>query len=100
MFASENHITLQNPPFRPLGPDPTISLQQHHPRPGLQRLDVPSRPHPRVTTTDDHHVGIPIAVKGRSCATPRLLHPVTVRVCFMRQGVCQEEMDVPPQEAL
>ena len=37
MFGSENHITLQKPPLRPLGPCPQRSrLEQHDPRLGLQ----------------------------------------------------------------
>ena len=84
MLASENHIALQKPPLRPLGPCPqTAGLEQDDPRLRLQPLEVPGGPEAGEAAADDDHVGVdlprPAPAPGATLA--RLLQPVAVSLC-------------------
>ncbi len=92
MLGSENHITLQKPPLRPLGPRPqAVGLEQDDARLGLQLLRVPGGPQPGVAAADDDDVGLALAARAAAPARPPgLLHPVAVcGVCSIASADCR-----------
>ena len=92
MFGSENHIALQKPPLRPLGPVAAdrLGLEQDDPRLGLQLLQVPGGPEPGVAAADDDHVGLALAgQRRRRLDRPGLLQPVAVCACAPSPPQCR-----------
>ena len=74
------------PPIPPARPIPTpVRLEQNHRRLGLQLLDVPSSPHPRVATANHDDISAPLPHKLRSKLNRRsLLKPIPVGIVLHR----------------
>ena len=96
-----NHIELQKPPLRPLGPRPQISASiRVTVGAGRELLQPPGRPHPGVAAADHGEVGAVLALQRRQ----RLggwggRDPVPVCVVTHPLAVCLAAPDAPEQRS-